>query len=121
MDQKNTFNVNQAGIVGVNVSGNTQVSTQSHDYGDGVSASSDWDVLADELRRLTVHLKDRAATQEHFAALAELSAASEAAASKEGHGVLRRLAGVGRWVLDGARQIGARLVAEMIMKETGMK
>lgn len=121
MEQNNSFKVNQAGIVGVEVSGNTQVNSQTQGHNDALPASTDWDVLLDEIRKLTEHLKDQAATPEDFVALEELSAARFAAEKKEGHSVVHRLGRVGRWALDGARQIGATIVAEVIMKSAGLK
>ena len=85
-----------------------------------LSETLDSEQLADELRRLRLALKTRAATPEEDLAVAEIAAAELAAGVGDGVGALKRLANAGVWALNAAKDIGVGVAAAAIQAALGL-
>lgn len=108
------YNINQAGAVGPNaVANNTVFNHEIYSLPDSI----DYDLLFAEIVTLKKSLLSKVSSAEHFTALAELTSAEEAAKSRDGQKVVNSLKKAGKWALDGVKDIGTNLLAEIIKSQ----
>jgi hypothetical protein len=77
--------------------------------------------VASELAVLKVKLKDRSTEPEHHVSMEEVALAEDSAKKGDGAKTLEHLAKVGKWGLDIAKEIGTKIVAEMIIQAMGLQ
>ncbi|MFF5005208.1 hypothetical protein ACFY3G_20600 [Streptomyces phaeochromogenes] len=76
--------------------------------------------LEDELRQLRERLVSEASEPEHYKAIAEVSAAEEAARRGDRRGIFESLKRAGAWVLDVASEVGATLATAALKSAMGL-
>jgi hypothetical protein len=101
----------QQGAVGRGAS--VQANTFNQVLGD-LQHNTDFEELADELRRLRAELKGAAGNADRDAEIGSVAAAERAARDADGRGVLENLARAGSWVLERATEIGTPIAAGAI-------
>ena len=73
-----------------------------------------FDILSKELLELKLELKNRAKDSEHFLALSEIAKAEQALVVKDEKTFLDHLLLAGKWVADIAKEVGAKVLTELI-------
>ena len=76
--------------------------------------------LAEQLGSLRQALQTKAISADNFVELGQVAQAEKAAQAGDKTGVFDALKKVGRWSLDGARDLGVALLAEVIKKSAGI-
>jgi hypothetical protein len=100
------------GVMGddAEVHGNTFVNNVWAQHADSVDLAA----ARAELEQLIAHLRPLANTDDRTEALAEVVKAKKAAEAGNGPTMLEHLKAGGKWALDGATQIGVRVVAALL-------
>jgi hypothetical protein len=111
-----TYNFQQAGAVGPHAHAH-DMTLQSA----SISLPADMNLaeLAADLQALRNVMQGSAASPDEYLALAEVSLAEQAAANDDKTGVVAHLAKAGKWALDTASEIGAKVLAEVITHAIG--
>jgi len=111
------YNVNQAGAVGPNSSASNNTFNQVN-Y--SLPENTDYDQLTIELSELRQLLLSKATLPEHYTAIGEVVQAEEASKVKDGNKVVKSLKTAGTWVLNFAKEIGTKVLSEIIKKQLGL-
>ncbi|MGF7151883.1 hypothetical protein FHS96_005551 [Sphingomonas zeicaulis] len=108
-------NYGQAGAMG----NNAQASDFTQQWAN-LAKDIDLPALADQLAALRADLAPQASSAAQMGELTAIVEAQEAATAKDGPGVLKSLAKVGKWSLGAAEKIGVALAAAIIKDAAGL-
>jgi len=107
----------QQGAVGDNATAHNFTQTQA---AQSSTAPVDLAVLASQLQQLAVAAQERATDPEHQMAIGAIQAAKSAAEKGDESKAISFLKTAGKWALDIATDIGAKVAAELLKKQMGI-
>ncbi len=123
---RGVFDRHTGGNYTINLSGsNARVNIGSTDnsVNDVYITNENFSALSCELQRLRQALAPKAQEPEHCVAIGALASAELAAKEGNASNVRKALSGIGsagRWVLDGAKEIGVQIAAEVVKRHLGL-
>ena len=99
--------------------GNAEHFTQNQNTGSMI-AHLDMPTLAGELARLRAAAQNKASSSDELRSVADLAEAEEAAKKGDRNTTVQKLAKIGKWIFDLAKEIGASIAAKLIGEQIGI-